>query len=512
MSCDCGDSGKHHHPREKCIHLREAEERAKAGLPEESSIEKDPAHLTSIAEEQGCCCHHGGKCSCSILKRETDDPAAPHGPAVKPRLEKTTSEGAITHFVNGHHKPVHRKNHAAHDHGMPYRLPVPRSNSDTSTENDFGQSTESLPLENNMQFQQDSWLPLTSGPFNPERRMSKSEQTSPRLNPSQPFLDGLSDFAGAPIEFASLTPTRTRDSIHSAASSSMEFPPFDQSSAFYEDDLDPWTNMSTLDTVTIKPNQNQLNMQSWSSQSPDAMYQPDLTTPSSGTQSESGDIASMESIYGISMPYQDEPSDFNIEMGGANMMQGNRHSLPPGFFGNTDFTHGGMSNEWQTAIANSAAAKQGKPSASPISMEGAWSQPGGGAVTTSPTSFESSPMDSRPQSRSLGPSSAPNNDALRELFPDMDLDNISSSPQPQTQMASRKTFSGMPSSMPTSAPIHFEQQQPPPLQASPEAGLTAQPWNDGSYTIPQDGYTAPVGYESDPGYTSQPYTPPEWPQ
>ena len=528
VSCDCGDSGKHHHPREKCIHLREAEERAKAGVTEEPPIEKDPAHLATIAEEQGCCCHHGGKCTCSVLKRESGAAGAPHGPAVKPRLEKTTSDGAITHFANGHHKPVHRKNNAAHEHGMPYRMPVPRSNSQHSSDNDGSLSSESLPLENTMQYQQGTWLPLTSAPFNPARRRSKSEQTSPRLDPSQNFLGGLPDFNTPPMDFASLTPMRTNESSTSAASSNMEFPPFDQMSGFSEDELDPWTDMSALDTTTIKPNQG--SMQAWSSGSPDPMYggQPLYSHPPSAAPSESDDAGSIESLYGISMPnYQGDNSGFNLDMSNPNSPQVNRHSLPPGFFGNTDFTHGAMSNEWQQAVANSAAAHQGNLSASPLSMEAGWPQQQqpqsrSSGTTNSPISFESSPAGSRPQSRSVGPSSAPNNDALRELFPDMDLDNIPNLSQSQPHLSSRKTFGGLPSSsMPTSAPINFEPQQP--MQASPESGMATQqqPWNDGSYSIPHDGFGPGAGggggggsgsgYESgEGGYTSQPYTPPEW--
>lgn len=506
MSCDCGDSGKHHHPREKCIHLREAEERAKAGLQEEPPTEKDPAHLAAIAEEQGCCCHHGGKCSCSVLKRETGDATAPHGPAVKPRLEKTTSEGAITHFANGHHKPVHRKNNAAHEHGMPYRLPVPRSNSEHSSDtNAASQSSESLPSASSLPLQQGTWLPLTSAPFSQGRRRSKSGQTSPRLDPTQPFLGGLPDMSGGQLDFASLTPMRTNESAHSATSSNFEFPPFDQMSGFSEDDLDPWTDMSTLDTTTIKPNQSSL--QAW----PEAMYnrQPDFATAPSATQSESDDVGSVESIYGISLPsFSGDPSGFNLDMSNPSSPNFNRHSLPPGFFGNADFTHGNMSNEWQTAIANSAAAHQGQLSGSPLGMEGAWQQPARSAVTASPGPYESSPTGTRPQSRSVGPSSAPNNDALRELFPDMDLDNIPNLSQSQPQLVSRKTFSGMPSSVPTSAPVAFEQQ---PLQSSPEGSMQPQPWMDGSYSIPNDPYVgAAVGYDSDTGYTSQPYTPPDW--
>ena len=133
--------------------MREAEERAKGEQIEDHALEKDPAHLAAVAEEQGCCCPHGGTCSCSILMKGSEDTAgAPHGPAVKPRLEKTTSDGAITVFTNGHHKPVHRKNHAAHECGMPYKMPVPRHVNEPDLSKAARRSVDNLALESSLTY------------------------------------------------------------------------------------------------------------------------------------------------------------------------------------------------------------------------------------------------------------------------------------------------------------------------------------------------------------------------
>ncbi|CAF9939849.1 MAG: hypothetical protein HETSPECPRED_001914 [Heterodermia speciosa] len=50
----------------------------------------------------------------------------------KPTLTSNHSENSLTIFKNHHHKPVHKHNHAAHDSGMPYKIPIPHSISGNS--------------------------------------------------------------------------------------------------------------------------------------------------------------------------------------------------------------------------------------------------------------------------------------------------------------------------------------------------------------------------------------------
>lgn len=58
--------------------------------------------------------------------------------------ESPYADHPLTVFHNGHHKPVHHLNHAAHDLGMPYKIPRPHSiHGNSSLAN---ASTDSLPL------------------------------------------------------------------------------------------------------------------------------------------------------------------------------------------------------------------------------------------------------------------------------------------------------------------------------------------------------------------------------
>ena len=50
----------------------------------------------------------------------------------KPTLTSNHSDNSLTIFKNHHHKPVHKHNHAAHDSGMPYKIPIPHSISGNS--------------------------------------------------------------------------------------------------------------------------------------------------------------------------------------------------------------------------------------------------------------------------------------------------------------------------------------------------------------------------------------------
>lgn len=51
----------------------------------------------------------------------------------KPRLTSHQSEGHLTVFANGHHKPCHRNNNAAHESGAPYKLPRSHTSQAVST-------------------------------------------------------------------------------------------------------------------------------------------------------------------------------------------------------------------------------------------------------------------------------------------------------------------------------------------------------------------------------------------
>lgn len=500
VKCDCGEAEKPHHPREKCIHLREAEEKLKAGYHEDHYEEREQGQLAAVAEEQGCCCHHGGKCTCSLLKREpsTDgDVTPPHGPVVKPRLEPTKSEGSITVFQNGHHKPVHRKNHAAHECGMPYKMPMARSNTDTGVAKAARRSVDSLALDHSMSLSPSEFMPQTSAPFNTERRLSKSEQPSPKLDAADRVFKGCPLMGSTRLldfDLRSLAPTQTNQSLTSASSDAFGYPCYDPMSGV-DGSFDPWSAAPSADNLNM-PNNNPFGV--WpTTNDTSSMAQPALTAASSGTQSEIDEIPPMDETYGFGMPsIQEDIGGFNInDFIGSTSPQSNRRSLPPNFlssvFKPSDYMMAGVDgNEWQSSSVDFTNVVDGKPKqfdddSQPLS-DNNWQIPSDIAPTNLPQRFVGGlPTTGRPTSHSVGHTSAPNDEIIQQLFPGIDVNGslfgTSSSPQDFTT-----TDKSIPSSTNvTSAPIDFGG----PMD-NENAGFTSQPWSDGSMSVPNDPYNS----------------------
>ena len=498
VSCDCGQAEKPHHSKEKCIHLRDAEERAKAGYYDDCFTEKDAAHLAAVAEEQGCCCHHGGKCTCAILKRETGDiDMAPHGPAVKPRLEKMSSESAITVFTKGHHKPVHRKNHLAHEAGMPYKIPMPRSQTEHDVSAAARRSVDSLALDNNMPFQPSGFTPQTSAPFNTGRRKSKSEQPSPKIVPVGRCDGGLGDAKLHSIDFSTLSQTPTNQSIASNASDSYGFPAFDPMSGVTDASYDSWSALPSADS-SIMPNNNPFGVWPTHNESTN-LAQPALTAASSGTTSESDEMPQVDDSYDFAMPnIQEDARGFNsVSLPSGNSPQFNRRSLPPNFFGNVDFNMPDFYPEWQLPVNNFNATDSSKtqmeqdtPSAS---YDDSWLMPTIRPITSVPQrALGGLPSASRLQSRSVGSTSAPSDDIIRQLFPEIDINGsmFGATSSPQSNMTFDKTTNWQPSTSATSAPMDYG-----PMDTN--VSFTSQPWSDGSLSVPNDTFTTSYDLDQD---------------
>jgi len=133
VSCDCGKS---HHTKEKCVHLRNAD----VGHGDlQGGSELGPVPEDHELEDTACCCSHGGACTCATYKKEHGHDFD-HQPRHKPRLTTTRSDGHINTFVNGHHKPIHRNNNAAHE-SLPYKLP--RAHTDHTHQNLSRRSVDS---------------------------------------------------------------------------------------------------------------------------------------------------------------------------------------------------------------------------------------------------------------------------------------------------------------------------------------------------------------------------------
>lgn len=212
VKCDCGEKT---HSKEKCIHLREAEAKAAAASGNTStsntSPESDDHHShelcgipeESLKEDQHCCCPHGGKCTCATLKQDSPEPRSETPPSkttnARPRhqLKSHQSEGHLTTFANGHHKPVHRNNNAAHESGMPYK--IPRAYSAHGPPNIARRSIDSLASTQSaspVPWQQRQPAPLSAIKIPQDTVNAQSERGSPHSGDStrhhSPFNMGMS--------------------------------------------------------------------------------------------------------------------------------------------------------------------------------------------------------------------------------------------------------------------------------------------------------------------------------
>lgn len=480
VSCECGGVEKPPHPKEKCIHLREAEERAKAGFHTEPSVEKNTAHLTAVAEEQGCCCHHGGTCTCAILKKDGDRDSVtpPRGPAVKPRLEPTKSDGSITVFQNGHHKPVHRKNHLAHEHGMPYKMPMPRAHTDQSVSAKARRSVDSLALDSNMPFNPSPFTPQTSTPFNTERRLSKSEQPSPKLTGNDVVCSTFGNPKLSTMDFSNLGPVQTSQSLQSATSGSYDFTSVDPASGITDSSFDPWSALPSDESMTM-PDNNPFGV--WATNMDvSGVAQPALTAASSGTQSEIDEIPPMEETYGFGMPsIQEDMGSFNLDNFQApSSPASNRHSLPPNFFKAMN-----TGSEWPFNFDSGGSGQRPMNSPQPFDFDNSWEGTNLPPVTDVPRSHPMGglPNAGRPSSRSVGPSSAPNDNIIQQLFPDIDVGSNCFGATNNAQFFSATGNKASASANLASAPMDFG-----PMDES--EGFTSQPWADGSLSVPNDSF------------------------
>jgi len=503
VKCDCSETDKPHHSKEKCIHLREAEEKAKVGgSRDDHHEEQDPHHLAAVKEEQGCCCPHGGKCACALLKADDDRAGTPpHGkPAVqKPRLESRKSEGSITVFANGHHKPVHRKNYAAHECGMPYKMPVSRTQSDNVVSRSARRSVDNLTLNTPGANTSSSVLPAFQGTHH--RRMSKSEQASPKLNGISPASFG--NFAT--FDFANLDHVETNDTMPSAISDAPAFSMVDPSSSIADSSFDPW-GFPSADLGTL-PNNNPFEV--WPTTTDvNGLAQPALTAASSGTQSEIDDVPGFEDFYGRGMPsIQEDVGSFEFEsLDASNVTQSNRRSLPPNFFGNADFSMQMGNNDWQSQIGpldNVNDKSKATDNITGVMVDNMWQMPTlplvAYAQNRMPDGLPYVPF-ARQAQRDIAPDAA-SNDNLRSLFPGLDFDNESfglDTTQAPTNGINKT--SAFPSNMDSTC-TDFDN------HSGDDNGFTSQSWTDGSMSIPNDPFT----YDFDQDISNQDYSP-NWTQ
>lgn len=340
VKCECGEKP---HTKEKCIHLREAE--AKAAVTAATAIATSgtttPINATAITPPQGhaptsdiyplseessadehhCCCPHGGQCICSTMKtKESSEDLADSYKAThcrpKPRLASHQSEGHLTVFANGHHKPVHRNNNAAHESGAPYKLPrVHTTHAVARSSVDSLASMQSTPP---VQWQQHATNSLLG---QLEQRKPQSELGSPATELSA-GLHMPRDIR-APAETACYAPTEPAASVPTPISTFQDFGfPSAQSDLSIATSctepsysmpgsaLDLQNNMSdfwgNVDWNKLEP-----------AKSSEAEVQPALTNASSGTMSEIDDLPAMDELNAFDASYRADGQNAmtQLEMG-----------------------------------------------------------------------------------------------------------------------------------------------------------------------------------------------------
>lgn len=250
-----------------------------------------------------CCCSHGARCQCALKKEHLDpvpevDAAAtsvtpPTAEVRKPRLTTAQSESSLMVFANGHHKPAHKHNDAAHKCGVPYKIPRPHSIHGPS-EVIAQRSMDSLPLMRNKDevptpsqdsissAQQDIRL-VRSAHGSPETSRPTTNLPNRRLTPLDLSFSTYDTATRSPLRddyisqsamgFDSYYPTPEEQAISSA---SYNMPPVDWSA------LDLPLDNGAYSTTYSQP-------QSFTSFDYSIVGQPGLTTSSSGEVSEAGD-------------------------------------------------------------------------------------------------------------------------------------------------------------------------------------------------------------------------------
>ena len=147
-----------------------------------------------LADHHSCACAHGQRCTCSLKKENLEsvpeNPVRPKGrlrantDLRKPRLSATHSDPSMTHFANGHHKPIHRHNHTSQD-CAPYKIPRPHSIHGSSSL--AQKSVDDLPLTPASADQRSVFSDAFPGLQFENQRLVRSAHGSPGLRPVNRF-------------------------------------------------------------------------------------------------------------------------------------------------------------------------------------------------------------------------------------------------------------------------------------------------------------------------------------
>jgi hypothetical protein len=135
---------------------------------------------------------------------EASSSSTPSNEKRRPRALTANSEGGLTIFTNGHHKPVHKHNNMAHKCGLPYVVPRAHSIHGPSPSGMANRSVDNLPHTSTIDaLHSESHIKDSMVSAQQEQRKVKSEHGSPLLSPSS-TLDQLNGLL-PPLDFSNIT-------------------------------------------------------------------------------------------------------------------------------------------------------------------------------------------------------------------------------------------------------------------------------------------------------------------
>jgi len=118
-----------------------------------------------------------------VPESDSDEAASVAVPTPDIRRPRAHTEGGLTIFTNGHHKPVHKHNTMAHKCGLPYVVPRAHSIHGPSPSGLANRSVDNLPHTSTIDaLHSESHIKDSMVSAQQEQRMVKSEHGSPHIS------------------------------------------------------------------------------------------------------------------------------------------------------------------------------------------------------------------------------------------------------------------------------------------------------------------------------------------
>jgi hypothetical protein len=269
-----------------------------------------------------------------VPESDSDEASLPTPPSAvtRPRAHTVQSEGSgLTVFTNGHHKPAHKHNQAAHKCGLPYVVPRAHSIHGASPGGLANRSVDNLPHISTIDaLHSDSLIKDSMVSAQQEQRMVKSEHNSPvfgstnldQLNGQLPPLDlsNLESFPSAynfSLEYDGLPAISDIDQpIFSAGLSagSVDWSHYDldfSNDNFAPSNFSPAASFAGFDFSGIdQPALTTTSTSGEISEVEDFMPQPSLVTPKYGSDLDNSDVGETDGYrLSIASSYIGAPQD-----------------------------------------------------------------------------------------------------------------------------------------------------------------------------------------------------------